>query len=417
MAGRSSYLRQPAGRTTNSTRTTPNQDKRIMREMLREMNKATLEAMDKMTKAIVDKIDSNKKDTEEVTTTDATAAAAGTTGENMLKQMTLAQEIDMITDQSINNQVKEKRALKLKEDQRKLLLASRNWTEELEAQVHNQQSSHQEPKSIRAAHETIRETEADPMETTKKNVIRVLTSNIASLEARINQLENKEINNEQKLKEITERLNITMNICKTNHQQDKQVTNERQTPNENFPANRNKTPIIPTKPQTNEITDEGFIMVNNKKRSYKPTIGVSPGEGPLADPQIVPPLHYAKVLMGYKPNPKPVQFPPQILQSPTTQNDTETENETDNDIEAEMDDDQIDEYRDKIEESKLSIGFKPITEKMIDREEAIIAETANEKVKRNKKTMREIATKNAVERFMKDQMKISQEDRNQIQIK
>ena len=120
-------------------------------------------------------------------------------------------------------------------------------------------------------------------------------------------------------------------------------------------------PTIPYQ-QTNDYTQQ-----QDKQRNPKPPIqpvGISPGEGQLADPTEIPAISYAWVL-GRRKKPR-VEIPeetyqmiPELKDSPTTEN-SDKEHYTE---------ETMDLIKKELHKSALIIGIKPITNKTVDLEE------------------------------------------------
>ena len=104
-----------------------------------------------------------------------------------------------------------------------------------------------------------------------------------------------------------------------------------------------------------------------------PSIGISPGEGPHADPMAVPPLAWAKVHIPRHNQIPSQEIPPNVL-SPNDDPSSDTDEDEDND---EYTDEEIATLEAHIDESAYKIGFSPISKKDIDSEENIIVRQNN----------------------------------------
>ena len=433
--------------STENSSSSPNQEKRIIRDMIKEQGKVTNGAIEAMTKAIIDKLDkllnpnyknvsfsnsqndatapdkypdpNHKNISFSDSQNDATApdkiinpnhknisisnyqndanAPKDNARNNFIVQNdseveSIIDEIDNTNTNNLKSQIQKQRMDKLKQDQRMILATSKNWSDEIEKAQQNPTTNQSEEHHLIPLSST--NNTSNP-----NNIIQILTNNISHLEARIKTLENYNTVQNNRIEALVSRLDnqIQPSTSTSNHQSHQN------------PTNGNRTIIKPT--ITDDITDDGFVLVGPKRKKYAPIIGISPGEGPNSDPQTVPPLDYAKVLISRNHPPPPKQLPDNIIMSPIT--DTEMEQD---DIEQELDEDQRNQLRDQIELSSLITGFKPITNKMLDREEKLILEECNEKLKNDKPTVRKIVIKNAIARFMKENLKMSQKDRDSVQI-
>ena len=284
--------------------------------------------------------------------------------------------------------------LKLRQDQQLLHDVSKNWNNELdEIREHITEASIPQETPD---HSTTQQTK-------QTNIIQILTNNIAHLEARIKTLENNEKIQNKRMEQIIIRMD-TSPTPTTSHQ----PTGIDST-NLDIPA-KVKTIIKP--PTHQDITDDGFIKVGKNKRKYAPTLGISPGEGPTPNPDLIPPLNYANVVLSRAHPPKPVKLPDNISVSPINKI---TEDNEDNNSDT-LDEDQITELRQKIYEANLITGLRPITQRMIDKEEQIVLQECNDRLKNNKAALRQTAVKNAIIRFLKEKLKMSQKDRDELNI-
>ena len=68
------------------------------------------------------------------------------------------------------------------------------------------------------------------------------------------------------------------------------------------------------------------------------------------------------------------------------------------------------------EDSNSKIGLRPITNKMINNERDIILRTGQYDIKKDYNTIMTIATKNGIMRFLKDNLKMNEKERNALKI-
>ena len=151
------------------------------------------------------------------------------------------------------------------------------------------------------------------------------------------------------------------------------------------PVNRQITQLQPV--TTENIDENGFITVGNRCSRYKPTVGISPGEGPVADTNHIPPKTYAKIHLQPKP-PKPKEQIPMDLLNMTPNNDTEDE-EFGPHIPHRLDQECKEILVDQIEESKNIVGVKPISHEDLDNEAADIRANSNDNDRKDNKFINE----------------------------
>ena len=259
------------------------------------------------------------------------------------------------------------------------------------------------------------------VEQTKHTIIRQLSANIAQLEARVKMMEDKERENIEAHKVITNRIT---EIEKTNSNTMSIPAQPTigQNPNPTtIPArptigqNMTPEPSMQNQPvKTGQVDNEGFIIYRNRKHRHIPTVGISPGEGPVADTNTIPPISYSNVHLQPR-QPKPRESIPEKLLNMTAESDTELE-EDDTNSPSKMDTDDKNKLADHVEESKLIIGFKPITNKTLEEEAAEVASTANLEDRKDRSFIMKTAAINSVTRFLKEHLKMSERDRNELQI-
>ena len=123
------------------------------------------------------------------------------------------------------------------------------------------------------------------------------------------------------------------------------------------------------------------------------------------DTNYIPPIAYAKVHLFHNPKPRPVQVPENISMTPPDNNDSRW-----------MDDDQEIALREKIADSALIIGIKPITSQDINKEAEYIIKNSAIENKNYKNKILATATKNLMTRFLKENMKMTMKDIRSLQI-
>ena len=169
--------------TEENAKNSPKQERRILKEMMKEQGKDTIEAINRMTTAMIDKLgeimthktenpaNRNLPNTEDIRMEDD-------------RQKSIMDEIN-----EVEPWIQEERLLKLKNHQNNVLQASLNLEEELDTVQHTDGKQ----KCI---------------ENTRGNIIKMLTENITKLEARIQALENKDRTKDIKvIKDLTNKIN------------------------------------------------------------------------------------------------------------------------------------------------------------------------------------------------------------------
>ena len=176
---------------------------------------------------------------------------------------------------------------KLHEHQKNILAASMNVDNELET-FHNTTNTNTN------------------IENTKNNIIRQFSATIAQLEARVRAMEDKDRNNTIAFNKMEERIN-----------QIEVTTTKKDMTIHQAPTARQDTNLLPSangQPVTRDNIDEnGFIMIQNRRRKIVPTIGISPGDGLAADSAVIPPITYSRIhLQARKKQPRE-RIPPELL--------------------------------------------------------------------------------------------------------
>ena len=271
---------------TEKEKTTPTQERRILKEMLTEQSKNTVEAIDKMTSALIDKMSYM---IENQTENPASRNLPNKTDINMEddRQISIMEEIE-----EVEPWIQEQRLNRLKNHQKNVLEASRDLEDELD-KIHNiDNHTKQQNKAI---------------DKTRGNMIKMLTENITKMEQRIKILEEKD-----KTKDIV----IQALTNKMNDQQQSKLSHKDNNTNMDtqWPAARKEIVErpIPTITQ-DQIDEQGYIKVENRRRKVIPITDISPGAGPAADKDIVPPISYANIHLQPKRHPPKEEFKMEVL--------------------------------------------------------------------------------------------------------
>ena len=126
------------------------------------------------------------------------------------------------------------------------------------------------------------------IENTKNNIIRQMSATIAQLEARVRAIEDKENNNTSAINKMDERIKHIEVTTTKKDMTIPQAPTVRQDGNQ-LPSNNNQQIT------REKVDQDGFIMIQNRCRKIVPTIGISPGNGPVADSTVIPPIAYSRI--------------------------------------------------------------------------------------------------------------------------
>ena len=168
--------------------------------------------------------------------------------------------------------------------------------------------------------------------------------------------------------------------------------------------------------------NEGYQIQRTKNTRNRTKIEVkqvSPGPGETDTSGITPPMAYAKVLARHVNKPPKQKLPEQIEQKIREQGDDTTEQREEDDMNEKnekLPKDQLEILKTEIRKSSQVVGVKPITNLHIHQEtQKIIAAGEYNKNTENDK-IRTAAIKNAVFRFLKNELKMDELTRNSLKI-
>ena len=142
-----------------------------------------------------------------------------------------------------------------------------------------------------------------------------------------------------------------------------------------------------------ENEEQGFKKVKKRgKKKYIPCVGISPGIGEKDDDDHIPPVSWAKTTFRKQHKDPKIEIPQSVIeQFPEIEYDDEIQ---------EKFFDHLSEEGKKIleitEDLNSKIGFKPITDKMIEHERDIIRRMGEVDFKKDYNNVMIAATKNAV---------------------
>ena len=272
--------------TEEKNKNSSTQERRVIKEMLKEQGKDTVDAINKMASAMIEKMSEMMAPKTDLPTIRNLPNSADILMEDV-RQKSIMDEIN-----EVEPWIQEERLQKLKNHQNNVLQASLNLEEELDAA-----QGMERQKCI---------------DNTRGNIIKMLTENITKLEARIQALETKDRTKDTILKDITEKINKNQTNLNTEQQ---------------IPPTQKTDATIPPKILKDNIDQDGFIRIENKKRKVIP-LSISPGAGPAADSRILSPITYAKIHLNQKKHKPMENFPDELLDT------TKTTDNPDDDIDS-----------------------------------------------------------------------------------
>ena len=243
--------------------------------------------------------------------------------------------------------------------------------------------------------------------------LKVISQNFTALEAevarnvkKIEQLNRQVETNEKMIAELQKKTKVNTKIVNKEWKDD---IPRRQT-------DKQRNMFDTTEKDTDAENEEGEFEKPKRRRHRKklPVIPTSPVE--IEDDRendentTTPPISYAQVINGKFKKPKQP-----ILQKIIDENPEDEFNDKSN-IEDDMDDRQREMIEEAIEESSKIIGFSPITEVMKTNEANRIQRSGMLTEMKDRGDLYETATKNLINKFMKNKLQMDNETRRQINI-
>ena len=233
---------------------------------------------------------------------------------------------------------------------------------------------------------------------------------------------------------LQQEVNENKKQCKSKHQPKNQTWAEKTKP-QNQPLQQNthqqntyqqqytNTQPPPTTPYdddriplTDKEVEDDYLKQETKNRrnrkKFLPTVGISPGYGEHDTEENVPGIAFAKTTYKHLQKQPKIDIPEEALEKfPEIENN----NDDQNSYAEKLSDQGKKKLEDITNDSKLKIGFKPITTNMIKNELENIRQTGQVNI-HNYNDMMITATKNVIIKFMKNHLQMDEKTRNSIEI-
>ena len=242
--GTTNFLKDKNSQQTGNqpqSKSSPSQERRAVKEMLNNNNKVLIEALEKMTTTIVNKLNDKTVPHNLITPTPDKIQPASTTNKALsFNQTTPNMDHDNITDKLDTIMEQDEittaaRMQKLKDHQKNILHVSKNWSDELT------------------------KTDNNHINNTNENILRIMSNTITQLEFKVKVLEDKEKESRREINEIRDMIKNNRDTA----DKDK-VTNPVTT--DKTLANTTEFPPINAEVLKDDITNDGFVIFNNKKK-------------------------------------------------------------------------------------------------------------------------------------------------------
>ena len=177
-------------------------------------------------------------------------------------------------------------------------------------------------------------------------------------------------------------------------------------------------PNLENPENTNNDNNDEFIQQktkNNRKQKKIEVTQVSPGKGEIDMSGITPPISYAKVLVN-KTKPPKIKITEEFQEKLEEQGALFNETVENNKNNQKMTNEQINNLKTEIRKSSQIIGLRPITAQHIQNETTKITNEGNYNKQTQGHIIRAAAVKNAIHRFLKDELLMDQKSRNSLTI-
>ena len=329
----------------------------------------------------------------------------------------ILKSLDKLTSIMIENNDNTKKIMKQNQEE-PVRIVTKNVTEVEPANQFNDMKQTQKrinlfsrdlSKQLEKVNESIEIETKDQDDKNNADFLKVMSQNFTALEAevarntkRIEQLnrdnETKDRNIEELKKSIMENRNFVNNVCNQPHIRKVNLQKEYDT----------------TEKETDAETDDFVKPKRKKNRKRLPVIPTSPIDPEdileIDDNPTSPPLTYAQVFNGKFKKPK-IPIAQHIIDENPEDKLVDNSN-----IEDDLDEEQRELIGQAIEDSAKIIGFSPITESMKNAEADKILKNGLLNKNSDKRDLYETATKNLIDKFMKNKLKMDNFDRNQVNI-
>ena len=376
-----------------------------LNETLENRENASVAAIEKLTAIMIANMKVQENATAAISAATATAAAAAKAEverkneeektKNQEFQIYFQNDDQMETEQDENQVITIE---EIKTTDKNLLKLTNDYTDQIK-QIHN--TNIKDPNiphndAIQARNNSIKEI----------NTIKMLVKTINNMK--------------QQIKNLTEE---TTTIKKSNQNLQTEVNQIKETINNKI-LNTNKTKQ--DKPQTTEDNpikeDNNDFQIqrtrNNRNKTKIEVTQLSPGPGDQDDSGNTPPVAYAKVVSRFIQKPPKTKLTDEMIEKIQDQG-SEIPNpieENDEIPKEKIPKEKMEQIKQQIKKSSQIVGIKPITNFNIHQETTKIITSGQYDKKTEHEKIKTAAVKNAIFRFLKEELKMDQKSRNSLKI-
>ena len=360
----------------------------ILNETLQHRENASVAAIEKLTTILIENIKTQQQ------ATTAAAAAAAAADEEKKKNQNFKDYFQptVHTKNNDNNHIIEE----IKTTDNNLQRITKDYTEQLR-QIHN--TNIKDPNIPQVDAIQVRQKSIEEI-----NTINIITKTINTMKQQIKQLSDdnntlKEANNS--IKNEVRQLKILMDNKSQN------------------PSSRNSNEQQTTEQTTHE-NDEFQIQRtrNNRNRTKIEVTQLSPGPGESDNSGTTPPVAYAKVVSRYIQKPPKTKLSEEMIEKIQNQG-SEIPNNTTQEEEPHREKipkEKMEKIKQQIRNSSQVVGLKPITNFNIHQETEKIINSGQYDKTTEREKIKNAAVKNAIFRFLKEELKMDEKTRNSIKI-
>ena len=339
-----------------------------------------------------------KTQQEATTANNAAAAAAAAAADEKIKNQNF-KDYFQPTEQRMNNDNNHEIEMEeIKTTDNNLLKITKDYTEQLR-QIHN--TNIKDPNIPQMDAIQVRQKSIEEI-----NTINMITKTINTMKQQIKKLS--EDNNT--LKESNNNIKMEVKELKD------KIHNQSQLPSSRNSNNQQTT-------EENEITQEnnGFQTQktrNNRNRTKIEVSQLSPGPGENDNSGTTPPVAYAKVVSRYIQKPPKTKLSEEMIEKIQNQGSEIPSNtiQEEEPHREKIPKDKMEKIKQQIRKSSQVVGLKPITNFNIHQESEKIIQSSQYDKTTERDKIKTAAVKNAIFRFLKEELKMDEKTRNSLKI-